>query len=130
MCENAHAALSRDAKFDSKQRDQSQCRISASTSIQTQPGCSSRYAWLWLVKEFHFYTRDFDQVVIRELSGLSTKRYAVNRRKYGTFDVGDEKTSRATRDHCDLNTRFANSRKVFCKVEGASGGCAREYLYR
>ena len=129
MCKNARAVLSRDAKFVLQHTINYKAEFRRQR-VNNPKRADGRAAGLWLVNEFHFDARDFDQVVIGKLSGLPTQGYAVDGRKHGTFHVGDEKTRWATCDHRDLNTRFADCRKVLCKVQSTSSGWAREHLYR
>src|SRR6476661_7961296 len=55
---------------------------------------------------------------------------AINDWKLGAFDVGNEITLRAARDHRDLYSRFAERGEIFSQLELLTGGGSRENLHR
>ena len=85
-------------------------------------------ASLRLEEELHFYTGDFNQIVIGKLFSLSAQRHTIDGRKHCAFDMGNEKSSWAPGNDCDLNTGLADGREVFDEVQCAACGSAGQYL--
>ena len=79
---------------------------------------------LRLEEEFHLYAGDFYQIMIAQLKRLTTHCGAVDGGKMRSLDVGDEKSARPSRNHCNLHARLTNGGEILDEIERAPSRCA------